>query len=565
MYLEEKLLEAVLKEQSGRQWSKTRETRKLQLPEDGIYNEDEEPFHHIGCSLLHPEHIERLRECGVIYRDHVFSAEEDAIILSNWKRFSDSYGLDVRCALEFIGWRVGKTKDSLSSKRLFFQDTTRFWPKLCAGLLERSARQIYYRMGRIATVENLEKVDWNADKDSFVDSLKSLIPYKRNVAWSKEEVTRLMKLFKKCDKDFLELSRKMKRDVTDCRNKVTQILRVEESPKKEFFPVFWDIVTNSVSHLSKKLRKVVGKEEGHELEGITSLIPWDECARSMEKDVRFCKKIWTELFESLCSTFAEFNATNDVKTAWKLTLAQVVVKKSPLNWVQYARCLWIFYISAPSENFLFAKYRSKMFKNDELIDLLKSQGIFDFDKHKRESEWEYLCNRVSKLISKFSTQIFDLMWFPLTLIDKLFILNLACRRQMISLGFPDYLREHYDQVPVGSPYIDDLIEDEKAYKKRNRKQRRFERNSLYISWIEETRESKKHINCKGKPFMSKTLVIESTVIYMLDLCDDWVPPTAFKEFVESDVLLPLFTSDVNNDELRTDQLKELEASWAEED
>lgn len=119
----------------------------LNMPPFGILT-DGVPFHHTAPYPLKKHHIQRLFAHGITIRNSDFSRGEDEQIIDNWRKYAKKFNVEYEDAPLYCGWAKHlRVNMPMTVKK--FHSKTKFHPYMCAGLLDRSALQVYRRCYRV--------------------------------------------------------------------------------------------------------------------------------------------------------------------------------------------------------------------------------------------------------------------------------------------------------------------------------------------------------------------------------------------------------------------------------
>uniref|UniRef100_A0A7E4V8A2 Myb-like domain-containing protein n=1 Tax=Panagrellus redivivus TaxID=6233 RepID=A0A7E4V8A2_PANRE len=266
---------------------------EMEMPLRGILVEGL-PFHHRFNYPLKAVHIRRLFAHGVVIRTTRFTPEEDHIILENWKRFSTMHGIPYDEAPLYMGWqRYLEDKGSLTMSNRKFNDTTKFFPYMCQGLMHRAANQVYRRCYRI----------FDPRDEEF--GLCRVRPQ-----FNEEDDRKLLSLYEDYGPQWQQIAMKLKRNRFECQKRYTALTEPNTQnlngalykPTKKYYergPMKIDVLYLFVkSQLKVHPVQLIATGVGVESE---RAINWNSIVRKFngEHSVEHCQEVWEELKEKL--------------------------------------------------------------------------------------------------------------------------------------------------------------------------------------------------------------------------------------------------------------------------
>uniref|UniRef100_A0A914E138 Uncharacterized protein n=1 Tax=Acrobeloides nanus TaxID=290746 RepID=A0A914E138_9BILA len=264
----------------------------IALPPAGILV-DGIPFHHRTNTQLDSIHINRLRKHGILLKKGFFAQEEDEKIRQNWREIADTYDLPDDSAQDyFILDKVNKREERIETLR--FMKQIGFYPKMCKGLLNRSANQVMARARKLLVY-------------NYACSGK-----KGEAPWTEEEEDQLLELYKELGASWSQISRIMNRErasVFKQHEKLTKPKKkaaVEEKwsclHQYRLYATIKDIL------LKHPMKVILSQKKSYEK--YEADIDWAEVAIRFSLQPEECQRRWTELKTAL-REFSEKNELTD--------------------------------------------------------------------------------------------------------------------------------------------------------------------------------------------------------------------------------------------------------------
>ncbi|PAV73319.1 hypothetical protein WR25_18898 [Diploscapter pachys] len=188
-----------------------------EFPEDGIYTEEGYPFHHLAIGFRYKaKHLARLKNEIGFEPGTKFTPDEDEIVRTNWLKFCKEEDHDSDNVFAVVNGLKQKLTRQEKQERLKYIRASKFWPRMCKGLLNHTAYQVYIRM--LALYDPI-KVNDPEYHFGFKDK-----------AWTIADERKLYKMVKD-EESWIKISEELKRPVKVCKNQFWKLKQAKFNPQ----------------------------------------------------------------------------------------------------------------------------------------------------------------------------------------------------------------------------------------------------------------------------------------------------------------------------------------------
>jgi hypothetical protein len=269
----------------------------LKMPPQGILV-DGLPFHHCYPYPLKKHHIRRLFAHGIILKTTQFTPGEDEQIIENWKKFAEKNTLDYEDAPLYCGWAKHLGHElPLSIKKLHRK--TKFFPYICAGLLQRCAIQVYRRCYRIFDPRydaygRTNKREWTEEEDRRLQALYNF----EGPSWQKIAVQLRRNRFQVQDRYQRIISGE--KPIPTLNQGKTKLMYIKDD--EESYGLIYEHAKDMLPvHPIVLVTKGIGEEEDKN-------INWNRlCRKYSNLTVEKCQTQWTKIKAQLRATYNREN------------------------------------------------------------------------------------------------------------------------------------------------------------------------------------------------------------------------------------------------------------------
>ncbi|VDN07321.1 unnamed protein product [Thelazia callipaeda] len=275
------------------------------LPDKGYLNENGIPIYHISRTVLTPEQLQRIKDCGVKFRAGKFSKEENDQIKRNWKKYAEANNIELSQAYKFAGGSRYLMDRDKWKDMLQFQAKTNFIPLMCKGLNDRLGRQVIARMFHLFHPYAKQRPKWNNELQKKFEEL-----YAEGLP--SEVISLRLKRPKTVVDHHISLLRLRKGNLN---NDDVQEIEFDDSTRQ----VIYDFIKKRLTrrHIPLGLENMFPPETTNynvadfamleDQEKAMSFIPWVVLTRSMLRPVPVIRKIWSMEVEKLRDACKRFD------------------------------------------------------------------------------------------------------------------------------------------------------------------------------------------------------------------------------------------------------------------
>ncbi|CAD6193230.1 unnamed protein product [Caenorhabditis auriculariae] len=283
--------------------------RIVEMPEEGVLNQNGDLFHHAAPLKLLPEHVERLHEYGIRHLPYKnFTPEEDQIIAENWSRFATEHKLpkaDARFYAGLVPHRLSirevKKKKAQDSQMMALG----MWPQLCKNLEHRSASQVQRRAvltldpnycakrGRIPEEVLTKALELHEDRLGYFEIAEELrVPYIHFVS---------------------AFRRKLSEVATSQKEPSTSNPVEVDIVRRKSWRSFFEDTMNRATPSEAAISRLLARGETEEAFNKISRIDWSYLIQKYKRTEEQLKKQMRTILEKLAQEYADIDEEEEIE------------------------------------------------------------------------------------------------------------------------------------------------------------------------------------------------------------------------------------------------------------
>ncbi|CAJ0948338.1 unnamed protein product, partial [Mesorhabditis belari] len=378
------------------------------LPDEGVMRQIDEHFylfHH--CSLhssVNTEELKRLLEYDIRIKKGPFTTSEDARIYKNWARACDMFEtLDYDSPFFYLG--KGAVTEHKGREHLEKTRNIPFWPAMCHGLINRSAKQVYSRMEYLFDPEG-----WNTIKGKY--DLKH---------FTAEDDQRLLELYKTHEGNWRLIAAEMKRPQKVLCRRCQSLLQREQTKNDALPQDKWKGLWVRILNNEKWEATSTQFFEDVFINRTIKPQDWDEIVRRTRHAEKVLRKTWKKMCKMVSAEVEQGMLLDDA-------FDKIIETSAPrLTVVQLAQFMRIVQKMLPNDTPVLPR-RNTGIDFSELAQKCLDADVTGFKCHVFSDELSFLWRKLTIAFMRFQHYIGGRLKMHLMAHDVLRIMANACER-----------------------------------------------------------------------------------------------------------------------------------------